>query len=100
MDENRNLDDYRVSEAERHGFPRELVFLLVGVGVGSLLVAMLTPKTGKQTSQRASPPLRRCARHTGSGAIRRSWMQRGSDWANIASSKVAPITRKFKREIL
>jgi gas vesicle protein len=100
MDENRNLDDYSVSETKGRGVPTGLILLLIGVGIGSLLAATLTPKTGKQ--------LRKGLRRRYEDARDRleewsdqaeGWMQRGSELASAASSKVAPITRKFKREI-
>jgi gas vesicle protein len=100
MADNRNPDDYSVSEAQRRGVPMGLILLLIGVGVGSLLAAMLTPTTGKQ--------LRKGLRRSYEDARDRleAWgdqaedlMQRGSEWANTASSKVAPIARKLKRDI-
>ena len=83
------------------GSPRAWLFCSSEIGVGSLLVAMLTPKTGKQLRK----GLRRRyedARDTleGWGNQAEDWFQRGSAWANVATSKVAPITRKLKREIL
>ena len=101
MAEYRDLGDYKVSEAGRQGFPRGVAFLLIGIGVGSLLVAMLTPKTGKQLRKglrRRYEDARDTLEDWGNHA--EDWIQRGSDWANIATSKVAPITRKLKREIL
>ena len=100
MAENRNLDDYSVSEAKGRGVPTGLIFLLLGIGVGSLLAAMLTPKTGKQLRKglrRRYEDARDTLEDWSDQA--ESWMQRGSEWANVASSKVAPIARKIKRDI-
>ncbi len=100
MDENRNLDDYSVSETKGRGVPTGLILLLLGVGIGSLLAATLTPKTGKQLRKglrRRYEDARDRLEEWGDQA--EGWMQRGSELASAASSKVAPITRKFKREI-
>ncbi len=100
MAEYRNHDDYKVSEVKRPGAPMGLIFLLIGIGVGSLLAAALTPKTGKQLRkgirrryEDARDTLEEWSDHA------EDWMQRGSEWANSASSKVAPITRKLKRDV-
>jgi hypothetical protein len=100
MAEYRNRDDYRVSEARHGGVPLALIFLLIGIGVGSVLAIMWTPKTGKQVRKE----FRR--RYEDARDTLEEWsdqaenlMQRGSQWANAASSKVAPITRRFKRDI-
>jgi len=100
MAEYRDLGDYRVSEASGKIVPSGLIFLLIGVGVGSLLAAMLTPKTGKQLRKglrRGYEDARDTLEDWSNQA--EDWIQRGSEWANSASSKVAPITRKLKREI-
>jgi gas vesicle protein len=100
MDENRNLDDYSISETNGRGVPTGLIFLLIGIGVGSLLAAILTPKTGKQVRKglrRRYEDARDTLEEWSDQA--EAWKQRGSEWANAASSKVAPIARKLKRSI-
>jgi hypothetical protein len=100
MDENRNFDDHSVSETNRRGVPTGLILLLIGIGVGSLVAAMLTPKTGKQVRKglrRRYEDARDTLEEWSDQA--EGWMQRGSEWANAASSKVAPIARKLKRGI-
>ncbi|MGA2963934.1 MAG: YtxH domain-containing protein [Candidatus Korobacteraceae bacterium] len=100
MGENRNPGENKISEANGHGVPTGLVFLMIGVGVGSLLAAMLTPKTGKQVRKglrRRYEDARDTLEEWGDHA--EGWMQRGSELANAASSKVAPIARRLKREI-
>ncbi len=100
MAKHRDHDDYKVSEVKRHGAPMGLIFLLIGIGIGSLLAATLTPKSGKQLRkgirrrfEDARDTLEEWSDHA------EDWMQRGSEWANSASSKVAPITRKLKRDV-
>jgi len=98
MDENSNFDDHNVSEANGRGVPTGLILLLIGIGVGSLLAAALTPKTGKQLRKglrRRYEDARDRLEAWGDQA--EDWVERGSDWANAASSKVAPIARKLKR---
>ncbi len=76
-----------------------LAFLLIGIGVGSLIAAMLTPKTGKQLRKelrRRYEDARETVEDWGGQAS--DWLQRGSDLAQAAGSKVAPIARKFTRE--
>jgi len=100
MDENRNFDDHSVSETNRRGVPTGLILLLIGIGVGSLVAAMLTPKTGKQVRKGLRRRYEDARDTLGEWSDQaEGWMQRGSEWANAASSKVAPIARKLKRGI-
>jgi gas vesicle protein len=99
MAEDRNFDERSVSEDGR-GVPTGLILLLIGIGVGSLLAAMLTPKTGRQLRKgirRRYEDARDTLEQWSDQA--EDWMHRGSQWANAANSKVAPIARKFKRDI-
>ena len=76
-----------------------LAFLLIGIGVGSLIAVMLTPKTGKQVRKelrRRYEDARETVEDWGDQAS--DWLQSGRDWAQAAGSKVAPIARKFTRE--
>jgi hypothetical protein len=100
MAEYRDLGDYKVSETRETGVPAGLIYLLIGIGVGSLLVAVLTPKTGKQLRKglrRGYEDARETLEEWSNQA--EDWIQRGSEWANNATSKVAPITSKLKRDI-
>ena len=99
MAEHHNFRDYGDSETRRGGVPVALAFLLIGIGVGSLIAAMLTPKTGKQLRKelrRRYEDARETVEDWGGQAS--DWLQRGSDWAQAAGSKVAPIARKLTRE--
>jgi len=99
MAEYRNFRDIGDSETRRSGAPVALALLLIGIGVGSLIAAMLTPKTGKQLRKelrRRYEDARETVEDWGDQAS--DWLQRGSDWAQAAGSKVAPIARKLTRE--
>ena len=99
MAEYRNPRDYGDSES-RGGVPMALAFLLIGIGVGSLVAIMLTPKTGRQLRKELRRHYEDARETVGDWSDQASdlW-QRGSDWAQAAGSKVAPIARKLKRDI-
>ena len=84
MDENRNLDDYSVSEAKGRGVPTGLILLLIGVGIGSLLAATLTPRTGKQLRK----GLRR--RYEDARDRLEEWSDQAEGWMHAAASLRAP----------
>lgn len=100
MAEHRNFRDDSGSETGHSSVRVALAFLLIGIGVGSLVAAVLTPKTGKQLRK----DLRR--RYEDARDTMEDWgdqaadlWQRGSGWAQAAGNKVAPISRKLKRDI-
>lgn len=102
--------------------PVALAFLLIGIGVGSLTAALLTPKTGKQVRKalrrryddareavgrsyedareavgRRYDDAREAVGDLGDQAS--GWIERGGEWADAVGSKVAPIANKLKRDI-
>ncbi len=100
MAEYHNFGDHSGSETRHSALPVALAFLLIGIGAGALLAAMLTPKTGKQLRKdlrRRYEDVRDTMEDWSDQAA--GWLQRGSDWAQSAGSKVAPFARKLKREI-
>ena len=75
-----------------------LTLLCVGLALGALTALLMAPKTGKQ--------MRRKLRRTYQGARDRmedfsdqatDWMDKGSEWADKAKSRVAPLTKNFRK---
>jgi len=100
MADNRNFDEPTVSKVDGRGVPNGLILLLIGIGVGSLLAATLTPRTGKQVRKELRRRYEDARDTLGEWSDQaENWVHRGSEWANAASNKVAPIARKLKRDI-
>jgi gas vesicle protein len=100
MAEHHNFRDDSGSATGHSSVRVALAFLLIGIGVGSLVAAVLTPKTGKQLRKdlrRRYEDARDTMEELGDQAA--DLWQRGSGWAQAAGNKVAPIARKLKRDI-
>jgi gas vesicle protein len=75
-----------------------LTFLFIGLGVGALSAVMFAPRSGKQTRR----ILRRKyedARDVFEDLSEQAGdvIERGSDWANTAKERVAPIAKAAMR---
>jgi len=72
--------------------------LLVGVAIGAVTALLMAPKTGKQmrrTLRRRYEDAREAVEDFGDQAG--DWVDKGSDWADKAKSRVAPLTKPFRR---
>lgn len=88
----------QMRKPENGGLPRGVAFLLIGVGIGSLMATMLTPKTGRQMRREVRRRYEDARDTVGEWSEQaNTWLRRGSDWAQSASDKVAPFTRRFSR---
>jgi hypothetical protein len=87
--------DYRSSEGN---LTLGLTMLFVGLALGALTALLIAPKTGKQmrrTLRRKYEDAREAmddlTDHAG------DWIDRGSEWAEKAKSRVAPLAKPFRR---
>jgi gas vesicle protein len=87
--------EYRSSESNVSlGF----TLLLVGVAIGAVAALLMAPKTGKQmrrTLRRKYEDAREAVDDFGDQAS--DWIDKSSDWADKAKSRVAPLTKPFRR---
>jgi gas vesicle protein len=75
-----------------------LTMLFVGLGIGALTALLLAPKTGRQmrrTLRRRYEDARDAMEDLSDQAS--DWIDKGSDWADKAKSRVAPLTKQFRR---
>lgn len=75
-----------------------LAMLFVGLAIGALTALLVAPKTGKQmrkTLRRKYQGARDAMEDIGDQAS--DWIDKGSDWADKAKSRVAPLTKPFRR---
>jgi gas vesicle protein len=75
-----------------------LTLLFVGLALGALTALLLAPKTGKQmrrTLRRKYEDAREAVDDlTGQAG---EWIDRGSEWAEKAKSRVAPLAKQFRK---
>ena len=86
-----------MSEEDR-GSGSGLAMLLIGLAAGALIALLLTPRTGKQmrkTLRRKYEDARDAMDDLGEQAS--DWIDKGSDLADKAKSKVAPLAKQFQR---
>ncbi len=75
-----------------------LTMLFIGLAAGALIALLLAPRTGKQmrkTLRRKYEDAREAVEDFGDQAS--DWVEKGSEWADKAKSKVAPLTKQFRR---
>ena len=75
-----------------------MTMLFVGLAIGALTALLMAPKTGKQmrrTLRRKYEDAREVMEDFGDQAG--DWIDKGSDWADKAKSRVAPLTKQFRR---
>jgi gas vesicle protein len=75
-----------------------LSMLFIGLAAGALLALLLAPKTGKQmrrTLRRKYEDAREAMEDIGDQAG--DWIEKGSEWADKAKSKMPPLKRPFGR---
>ena len=90
MTDYERFGDYQPSEGTSIGMA--LTFLFVGLGVGTAVALLFAPKSGKQTRR----TLRR--KFEDARDVLEDWSDqagdvigKGTEWANVAKEKVAPI---------
>ena len=89
--------DYEFVRRQRT-FMAALGFLAIGLGVGALVALLITPKTGKQVRRdvrRKYEDARDVVEDLGDQAG--DWMDKGSELADKARTKVAPLAKQFRR---
>jgi gas vesicle protein len=72
--------------------------LFIGLAAGALIALLLAPQTGKQmrkTLRRKYEDARDVVEDLGDQAG--DWMDKGSELADKARSKVAPLAKQFRR---
>ena len=87
--------EYRSSESN---LSVGLTLLFVGLAVGALTALLIAPKTGKQMRrtlrrryENARDAMEDLSDHAG------DWIDKGSEWAGKAKSRVAPMAKPFRR---
>ncbi len=91
------IGSYESSESSSN-IGTAVTFLLIGLGAGALAGLLLAPKTGKQmrrTLRRKYEDARDAVEDFSDQAG--DWIDKGSDWADRAKSKVAPLSKPFRR---
>jgi gas vesicle protein len=122
MTDYENFGDHRSSSNEGAAWGTAVTFLLIGVGIGSVVALLLAPQSGKKTRKVLRrkyedvvdrvDDLRGNADDAWSkgagwaaGAARRGsdWASDaarvGSDWASYAAKRVAPIAKAARRSV-
>ena len=87
--------EYRSSESN---LSTGLTMLFIGLALGALTALLLAPKTGKQmrrTLRRKYEDARDAVGEFGDQAG--GWIDKGSEWADKAKSRVAPLAKPFRR---
>ncbi len=87
--------EYRASDGNG---TMALTLLFVGLAFGALAALLLAPKTGKQmrrTLRRKYEDAREAVEDFSDQAG--DWIDRGSEWADKAKSRVAPLSKPFRR---
>ncbi|MGA2903171.1 MAG: YtxH domain-containing protein [Candidatus Korobacteraceae bacterium] len=79
-----------------------LTMLFVGFALGALTALLLAPQTGKQmrrSLRRKYEDARETARDTMEDLSEQAgdWVDKGSDWAEKAKQRVAPLAKPFRR---
>lgn len=95
MNEYANQGDYRSSDSN---LSLGLTLLCVGLAIGAFAALLMAPKTGKQmrrTLRRKYEDARDAMDDIGDQAG--DWMDKGSEWADKAKSRVAPLTKNFRK---
>jgi gas vesicle protein len=85
-------------EDERGSVGLGLTMLFVGLAAGALMALLLAPKTGKQmrrTLRRKYENAREVMEDIGDQAG--DWIDKGSEWADKAKSKMPPLKKPFAR---
>ena len=75
-----------------------LTLLFVGLAMGAITALLLAPKTGRQmrrTLRRKYADARGAMEDLSDQAG--DWIDRGSEWADKAKSRVAPLAKPFQR---
>lgn len=88
--------DYRSSGGGNIGMVLGLLF--VGLAIGAVAALLSAPKTGKQMRRalrRKYEDAREAVEELGDQAG--DWVEKGSDWADKARTKVKPIRKAFGR---
>jgi gas vesicle protein len=83
---------------ESSSFGLGLTMLFIGLAAGALVALLLTPKTGKEmrrTLRRKYEDAREVMEDIGDQAG--DWIEKGSEWADKAKSKMPPLKRPFGR---
>jgi gas vesicle protein len=83
---------------EDRGTGMAVTMLFIGLAAGALIALLLTPQTGKQmrkTLRRRYEDARDAMEDLTNQAG--DWIDKGSDFAEKARSKVAPLAKQFRR---
>lgn len=86
-----------MSEEDR-GSGYGLTMLFIGLAAGALIALLLAPQTGKQmrkTIRRRYEDARDTVEDLSDQAS--DWIDKGSELADKAKTKVAPLTKQFRR---
>jgi gas vesicle protein len=90
--------DDSANSGEYHESGSGLIMLFIGLAAGALIALLLAPQTGKQmrkTLRRKYEDARDAVEDISDQAS--DWIDKGSDLADKAKSKVAPLTKQFRR---
>ncbi len=92
------LGEYQISDRSHLG--TALTFLFIGLGIGAVAALLFAPKSGKQ--------MRRLLRRKYEDAkdVVEDWseqagdvIEKGTEWANAAREKVAPLAARAARTV-
>ncbi len=90
--------DEEYEGADSSGLGMGVTMLFIGLAAGALVALLLAPKTGKQmrrSLRRKYETAREVMEDIGDQAG--DWIDKGSEWADKAKSKMPPLKRPFGR---
>jgi gas vesicle protein len=111
MTDYERFGDYQPSSNEGNGWGTAITFLLIGLGIGSVVSLLLAPQSGRKTRKVLRRKYEDVADRVDDWRDQANDMwekgtevaataaRRGSDWAGYAAKKVAPIAKAARRRV-
>ena len=111
MTDYERFGDYQPSSNEGTAWGTAVTFLLIGLGIGSMVSLLLAPQSGRKTRKVLRRKYEDVADRVDDWRDQANDMwekgsdmaataaRRGSDWAGYAAKKVAPIAKAARRRV-